>query len=180
MTTATITDERLSTHTEEITQRWIAPDPDRRELLVPAAAIHQVRRGLHLALKAACERVAGEAQQMADATADDRYVELSGGYTDALGYLDSVRAELKAVGWDQASRPVNYEEARIAEKTGMPTSSRDLSISLLGVSFGVLHDALSRVPDAAADLLETLNARIVEAREAHAEWQKRPRGFQTF
>jgi hypothetical protein len=65
--------ELLSERILQVVQKWMLSSTDHRwALRVPALDVHHVRRGLHLALQAASERLALEAGQMAGVAETDQ------------------------------------------------------------------------------------------------------------
>jgi len=178
MTTLTTdNDKTLSRRTQQIVQQWVL-HTDKTHLLVRAAQMHAVRRGLHLALKAACERIALGAEQMTTDAATDQHARRSASYADAVRFYDEIRTVLDRVGWDCWSLPepgvpdayALGREDRNNRAAGLPPAPRDTQISLIGASFAVLHDALTReLEDSGAQrlaLLDTLNRLVDEARTA--------------
>jgi len=140
MTTATpdTTPNRAPTR---LVQEWLAQS-GQASWTVPARDVHHVRRALHAALKAACDRYATEAEQMARAAEVDAYARLTDGYIAAIGHHGDIGAVLDLVGWDCGDETTQYTppipaapgapgSGGAAIITKSPPFQRPISINLL-------------------------------------------------
>lgn len=142
-------------------------------LEVPGPVIRHVRRGLHLALHAACGRLAAEAASMAEASRD-RYAPVPASYNligrgglaasaSALDSFDRVRRALDLLGWGCTS----------------PTPPDDVYLHLTW-KFAEFYEAIALAikedpadePSGLAALLEDMNTCVARAEAAHEEWKE--------
>jgi hypothetical protein len=151
------------------------------QLEVPGPVVHHVRRGLHLALKAAAADIDAESASMADALRN-RHAQMSSGYTAAISHFDAVRAMLDRLGWaTQKAAPAPPVPPGVRRPDRSTAPPADVALTLfLPTAFGVIYEALAlaveddtqagRPASGLPALLDAMNTCIEDARLAYEEW----------
>lgn len=151
MNTLTIDNTIPSREPTRLVQEWLAQS-GQASWTVPARDVHHVRRALHAALKAACDRYATEAEQMTRAAEADPYARQTDGYIAAIAHHGDVCAVLDLVGWDcgdaTTQRTPGVSSAPGAPGspdtvTKLPPFAREISIDLIA-NLNLLRYALTR------------------------------------